>query len=85
MGLRASVSVPLHAGRGYAVAVLNVYSHDRAAMAPLIAGIALVHDHPNGTAVEAGLPADLDDGGRELVAAYTEALAIRTSIRITNV
>src|SRR3954470_16330490 len=36
MGLHTSVSVPLFAGPGEIVAALNIYSHDRVAMAPLI-------------------------------------------------
>jgi len=36
MGLHSSVSVPLFAGPGEIVAALNIYSHDRVAMAPLI-------------------------------------------------
>jgi hypothetical protein len=75
MGLHASVSVPLYAGRGDAVAALNVYGHDRAAMAPLIAGICEVHDQP-------GHPAALDAGARELVSGYAEALNIRATIRL---
>jgi hypothetical protein len=82
MGLHASVSIPLYAGRGHAVAVLNVYGHDRAAMAPLIAGIELVHGDLPDTAVDAGRLGDLDDGGRELIAAYADALDIRATIRL---
>jgi hypothetical protein len=35
LGLRASLSVPLFAGRGTPIAALNLYSHDPAAMRPL--------------------------------------------------
>ncbi|XVV09868.1 GAF domain-containing protein [Actinoplanes sp. CA-131856] len=77
LGLRASVSVPLFAGRGDAVAVLNVYSRDHVAMAPLIAGICLVH----GERADARLDA-LEPGGRELVEGYTEALSVRATIRM---
>lgn len=80
MGLHASVSVPLYAGRGEAVAALNLYSHDRAAMAPLIAGVCAVHDHPGGDPTET--LAALDAGGRELVAGYAEALSIRATVRL---
>jgi hypothetical protein len=82
MGLRASVSVPLFAGRGEPVAVLNVYSHDHAAMAPLIAGVLSVHGHPAGQSSGEELLDELDDGGRELVTGYAEALRVRATIRL---
>jgi hypothetical protein len=82
MGLHASVSVPLYAGRGEAIAVLNVYSHDRVAMAPLIAGICSVHGHPGGEIIEEAHLSGLDAGGRELVAGYAEALSIRATVQL---
>jgi hypothetical protein len=82
MGLQASVSVPLHAGRGDAIAVLNVYGHDRAAMAPLIAGICAVHGLSAEQDVNDALMAGLDPGGRELVTGYAESLSIRAGIRL---
>jgi hypothetical protein len=81
MGLRASVSVPLFAGRGEAVAVLNVYGHDQAAMAPLIAAISSVHGHPARETTDEEL-SELDDGGRELVAGYAEALSVRATVQL---
>lgn len=81
MGLEASVSVPLYAGRGNAIAALNVYSHDRVAMAPLIAGISAVHGHPSMPTRETIHPGRLDPGARELISGYAEALAIRTAVR----
>lgn len=75
LGLHASVSVPLYAGRGTPIAVLNLYGHDRAAMAPLIAGICALHDGPD----EHAEP-ELDDGGRDLVDGHAEALAVRATI-----
>ncbi|SNY69429.1 GAF domain-containing protein [Paractinoplanes atraurantiacus] len=82
LGLRASVSVPLFAGRGDAVAVLNVYSRDRVAMAPLIAGICLVHGRLTEAEVAEAQVAALDPGGRELVEGYAEALDVRATIRL---
>jgi hypothetical protein len=82
MGLHASVSVPLFAGRGEAIAVLNVYSHDRVAMAPLIAGICAVHGHPGPEATDERQLSGLDAGGRELVTGYAEALSIRATVRL---
>ncbi|AGZ43121.1 GAF domain-containing protein [Actinoplanes friuliensis] len=81
MGLVASVSVPLFAGRGEPIAVLNIYGTDHAAMAPLIAGIWAVHGDPARTTLDEAL-AGLDDGGRELVSGYAEALAVRATIRL---
>jgi len=81
MGLQASVSVPLFAGRGQAVAVLNVYSHDQARMAPLIAAISSVHGYPAQETTDKDL-SGLDDGGRELVAGYAEALSVRATIQL---
>jgi hypothetical protein len=82
MGLHASVSVPLFAGPGEAIAVLNIYSHDRTAMAPLIAGICWVHDHPGPHADQRQPWHELDAGGRELLAGYAEALSIRAAVRL---
>ncbi|GIM92445.1 GAF domain-containing protein [Paractinoplanes toevensis] len=82
MGLHASVSVPLFAGSGEAVATLNVYSHDRAAMAPLIFGICSVHEQLTLQAGEETALPELDAGGRELVDGYAAALAIRAAIRL---
>jgi hypothetical protein len=82
MGLHASVSVPLFAGRGDAIAALNVYSHDRAAMGPLIAGISMVHGSPGQEAPDGGQLSIPDAGGRELVVGYAEAFRIRNTIRL---
>jgi hypothetical protein len=75
IGLRASVAVPLHTGCGRPVAVLHAYGRDPAAMAPLIGGICTVR----GLVLE-GAPELTDDGGRELIAGYAEALSIRERI-----
>jgi hypothetical protein len=82
MGLHASVSVPLYAGRGEAIAVLNLYGHDRAAMAPLTAAICSVHGHPGEENAELDNPRVLDEGGRELVSGHAEVLIIRATIRL---
>jgi GAF domain-containing protein len=82
MGLHASVSVPLFAGRGDAIAALNVYSHDGPAMAPLIAGISLVHGHAGPEATDGEHLSELDAGSQELVLGYAESLRIRNTIRL---
>jgi hypothetical protein len=82
MGLHASVSVPLYAGRGDAIAVLNVYGHDRVAMTPLIAGICSMHGNTGEEADDETLLSALDPGGRELVTGYAGALSVRATIRL---
>jgi hypothetical protein len=82
MGLHASVSVPLYAGRGEAVAVLNVYSDDRVAMAPLIAAICSLNGHTDGEVSDEMMMSRLDAGGRELVAGYAEALSVRATVQL---
>jgi hypothetical protein len=82
MGLHASVSVPLYAGRGEAIAVLNVYGHDRVKMAPLIAGICSVHGHTDGEVDDEEPLSELDTGGQELVAGYIGALSVRATVRL---
>ena len=84
MGLHASVSVPLYAGRGIPVAVLNVYGNDRAAMAPLIDGICSLHAHLTDDLPDGGEAPGLDEGGRELVAGCAEALGVRATIRLAT-
>jgi hypothetical protein len=75
LGLHASVSVPLHTGRGEPIAVLNVFGRDRAAMAPLIAAVLAVRGEP----LEGATPLT-DAGGMELVAGYAESLLVRDRI-----
>jgi hypothetical protein len=79
IGLRASVSVPLFAGSGEPVAVLNLYAHDAAAMAPLTEAVWKVYQpHP---ATRGGELADLDPGAAELMAGLAEAFAVRATIQ----
>jgi hypothetical protein len=82
MGLHASVSVPLYAGRCVPIAVLNLYGRDRAALAPLITGIYRVHGYAGlAPPATADLPSS-DEGGRELIAGCAEALAVRATIKL---
>ena len=78
MGLRASVSIPLFAGRGVPIAVLNLYGHDPVAMADLIAGVWAVYEP--GTVPAPGEPAP-DAGAGELLAGLAEAFVIRSAIQ----
>jgi hypothetical protein len=84
MGLHASVPVPLFAGRAEAIAVLNVYSHDPFAMAPLIAGICSVHDHPGAESIDGRQLPGLDAGGRELVARPQLRATVRLAIELSS-
>jgi hypothetical protein len=79
LGLRASVSVPLFAGSGEPVAVLNLYGHDAAAMAPLTEAVWNVYK-PDPSA-RGGTVADLEAGAAELMAGLTEAFAVRATIQ----
>jgi len=78
LGLRASLSIPLFAGRGTAIAALNLYGRDREAMAPLTAAVwsAFDSDEP---AADAELQ-PLDSGSAGLVAGIAGAFAVRALI-----
>src|SRR4051794_13731581 len=82
MGLHTSVSVPLFAGPGEVVAALNVYGHDRMAMAPLIEAICAVHERPRPEPDHESFLFELDAGGRELATGYAEALSIRATVQL---
>lgn len=82
MGLHASASVPLFAGRGDPIAALNMYSPDRTGMKPLIDAIYAVHGDPGERAFDEERLTGLDRGGQELVLGYAEALNIRATIRL---
>jgi hypothetical protein len=78
LGLRGSLSIPLFAGRGTAIAALNLYGRDSQALAPLTAAVWSAFD-PGGAADETeGHP--LDAGGAGLVAGIAGALAVRAVI-----
>jgi hypothetical protein len=87
LGLRASLSIPLFAGRGTTIAALNLYGRDPEAMAPLAAAVWGAFD-PDGPAEEAADgPAGeagrrpLDPGGAGLVAGIAGAFAVRALIQ----
>jgi hypothetical protein len=79
LGLHASVSIPLVAGSGATIAVLNCYGRDPDAMALLIAGLAVVYD-PSRPLPPDILPAE-DTGGGELLAGVAEALSVHDTIQ----
>jgi hypothetical protein len=78
LGLHASLSIPLFAGSGTPIAVLNLYGRDTAAMAPLIAGVRTVYTRQ---APPAGNRPDLDDGARQLLTGLAQALTVRVTIQ----
>jgi hypothetical protein len=75
------VSVPLYAGRGAPVAVLNLYGHDAAAIAPLIAAVESLFD-PGLLGPDSDEPRILDPGGEELLAGLADAVAARATIQV---
>ncbi|HEX8629600.1 MAG TPA: GAF and ANTAR domain-containing protein [Catenuloplanes sp.] len=80
LGLRASLSIPLFAGSGVPVAVLNLYGHDPTGMAPLTSRVWAVYKprHP-GPDNEDREP--LDPGGADLIAGLTGAFAVRAVVQ----
>ncbi len=79
LGIRASISIPLFAGRGTAFAALNLYGRDPATLAPLTAAVWAAYDpHASTTAADRE---GLDDGGIALVAGLTGAFAARAVIQ----
>ena len=73
------MSVPLYAGSGEPVAVLNLYGHDAAAMAPLTEAVWRRYK-PN-PAAGGGEAEDLEPGASDLMAGLAEAVAIRATIQ----
>jgi hypothetical protein len=79
LGITASLSIPLFAGRGTAMAALNLYSREQAALAPLTAAVRATYDpHDPGRHAPSE---DLDDGGAALVDGLAGAFAVRARIQ----
>jgi hypothetical protein len=78
LGLRASLSIPLFAGRGTAIAALNLYGRDPHAMAPLTAAVWNAFDPADPAHDAEGQ--QLDTGGAGLVAGIAAAFATRALI-----
>lgn len=76
--LRASLSIPLFAGRGTTIAALNLYAHEPDAMEALTAAVWSVYesDSPPDRRLD-----ELDSGGNELVAGLAGAFAVRARIQ----
>jgi hypothetical protein len=79
LGLRASLSVPLFAGRGSPVAALNLYSRDLVAMTSLTAAVWAAYDAQPPS--NGNLTAGLDPGGSALVDGFSGAFAVRSTIQ----
>ncbi|AGL16762.1 GAF and ANTAR domain-containing protein [Actinoplanes sp. N902-109] len=80
-GLTASMSAPLYTGSGECVAVLNMHGRDLDSMTPVIHGVWLIY-HPSRPLVSSRQPSPpLDDGGQELLAGLSQAVAVRTVIQ----
>lgn len=77
LGLRASLSIPLFAGRGTPVAALNLYGRQPAAMAPLAAAVMDAYAEEAAGAK----PRELDEGSLSLVTGLTGAFAARGLIQ----
>jgi hypothetical protein len=78
IGLGASVSLPLYAGSGAPVAVLNLYGHDATAMAAVADAVRTVYKP--GSAAD-GEVVDLEPGAQELMDGLAEVVAIRATIQ----
>lgn len=80
LGLCASLSVPLFAGRGRTIAALNLYGHDVQAMAPLSGAVLTAFDDPDAKSAARGRDG-LAPGSRELVDGLIGAFGVRTRIQ----
>jgi GAF domain-containing protein len=76
LGLRASLSVPLFAGRGASIAALNLYGQDTDAMAPLSAAVLAVFESSSESALDG-----LGPGPLQLVTGLIGAFAVRSQIQ----
>lgn len=81
IGLRASVSVPVFAGSGAPIAVLNLYGHDSGAMATLAGRVLGAYDPDQVRNDDDGQPG-WDAGSGDLIAGLNEAFTVRTCIQL---
>jgi hypothetical protein len=80
LGLRASLSIPLFAGRGTTIAALNLYSRDTEDMAPLNAAVLAIFESSSEDSAESGL-VGLGSGPQQLVNGLIGAFGVRTQIQ----
>lgn len=80
IGLKASLSVPLFAGSGATIAVLNLYGHDPVTMIPLNARVwAVYHNDPSTDPDPDGPP--VDAAGDDLITGLLAAFQVRARIQ----
>ncbi|BAL92211.1 hypothetical protein AMIS_69910 [Actinoplanes missouriensis 431] len=79
LGLRASVSVPLFAGGGVPVGVLNLYGREPSALTDLMTGVRAVFAVERLSA--SGIDSGADAGTRQLLLGLGLALEIRVTIQ----
>jgi hypothetical protein len=79
LGLRASLSIPLFAGRGTPIAALNLYGYDTDAMAPLIAAVLTTFENSSDGAESK--PLELEPGPLQLVDGLIGAFGVRADIQ----
>jgi hypothetical protein len=80
LGLRASLSIPLFAGRGIPIAALNLYGHDTATMAPLSTAVLATFTSSSEHNAEAPLEG-LGSGPLQLVDGLIGGLEVRATIQ----
>jgi GAF domain-containing protein len=78
LGLHASLSIPLFAGSGVPIAVLNLYGRDTAGMTPLIAGVRNLY---TGQPPPPHRPHGMDTGAQQLLAGLMQAFTVRDTIQ----
>ncbi|WP_229070077.1 hypothetical protein [Actinoplanes sp. DH11] len=81
MGLHV-VSAPVYCGNGEAIATLDLYGRDAAAMAVLAEGVAAAYDPERPLPGEDGNAAGWDAGGEELILGLAEAYTVRETIQL---
>jgi hypothetical protein len=80
LGLRASLSIPLFAGRGTPIAALNLYSHTTEPMVPLNATVLSTFETSSQDGAASKLDG-LDPGALQLVDGLIGAFTIRNTIQ----
>jgi hypothetical protein len=81
LGLRASLSIPLFAGRGTPIAALNLYGHDTDTMAPLIAAVLTTFESSTDGGGESAVDG-LEPGPLQLVDGLIGAFRVRAEIQV---
>ncbi len=85
LGLHASLSIPLFAGRGTPIAALNLYGHDTEALAPLSAAVLATFENSgdgDGDGEDEPWFDELDPGALDVLDGLTGAFAVRTRIQL---